>query len=153
VELIRVVDLPDTIQSAEMVEMMVAAANARALRVAPCLSDPTPGQFAEAKLLLIGAIRRWTEAGAGSFQQQVAGPFTAITDTRQRGGFNLWPSEITNLQEICSTGPTGREAFSLDTANPRGGVIHADICSLVFGSLHCSCGADIAGYPLYEVTD
>lgn len=50
-------------------------------------------------------------------------------------------------------------AFSI---RPSGScTIHADICSanyytdtngaLVFGGAYCSCGADIAGYPLYEV--
>lgn len=43
----------------------------------------------------------------------------------------------------------------------RSGTCHADICSantyvaangaIMFGGAYCSCGADIAGYPLYEV--
>jgi hypothetical protein len=50
-------------------------------------------------------------------------------------------------------------AFSI---RPYGsGSCHADICSantyvdtngaIMFGGAYCSCGADIAGYPLYEV--
>lgn len=148
-DLIRVVDLPESIQSAEIVEMMVAAANARALRVAPCLSSPTPEQFAEVRLLLVGAIRRWVDAGSGAIQQQTAGPFSMSVDTRQRGGFNLWPSEITELQAICSTGPTGRQAFSIDTA-PAGSA-HLPWCSLSMGATYCSCGVDIAGEPIYEL--
>jgi len=41
-------------------------------------------------------------------------------------------------------------AFTLDMA-PGGGIWHAPVCSLHFGALYCSCGADLtlAG-PLYE---
>ena len=105
--------------------------------------------MAEAKLVLLGAVKRWVEAGAGSFTQQTAGPFSVSTDTRQRTGFNLWPSEIQALQAICADGPVGRQAFSVDTA-PAGGVYHLARCSLHFGANYCSCGADIAGYPLYR---
>lgn len=160
-EIITVADLPAAMQSAELIDAMVAGANARASRVAPCLTwtgtpetEPAPSadQLAEAKLILIGAVRRWVETGGGSFTQQTAGPFSVSTDTRQRTGFNLWPSEIQDLQAICATeGSVGREAFSIDTA-PGCRTIHADICALNFGADYCSCGADIAGFPLYEAT-
>lgn len=158
--IIEITDLPTAVQSAELVEAMIAGANARALRVAPCLgyvddaeagtTAPTSDQLAEARLVLIGAIRRWVEAGTGSFQQQAAGPFSVSTDTRQRTGYNLWPSEIEGLQEICATGATGRQAFSLDTAPVSSA--HMPWCSLAFGALYCSCGADLTNYeyPLYE---
>lgn len=160
-DIITKADLPSALQTAELVDTMVAGANARAVRVAPCLGwdgtvadqpAPSDDQLAEARLVLIGAVKRWAEAGSGAFQQQTNGPFSVTTDTRQRTGFNLWPSEITDLQAICSTGDTGREAFSIDTAPSCSGSIHADICSLVFGATYCSCGADIAGFPLYEGT-
>ena len=152
-EIIQVTDLPASLQTAEMVEAMVAGANAKASRVAPCLAStdpaPTADLLAEARLVLLGAVKRWAEAGAGAFQQQTAGPFSVATDTRQRSGFNLWPSEIEALQELCRTsGPAS--AFAVDTA-PGCGSIHSIVCSLNFGALYCSCGADIAGEPLYEV--
>lgn len=151
--IIEVTDLPTALQSAELVEVMVDAANAKASRVAPCLvaTDPIPtvGQFAEAKLVLIGAVKRWVESGSGAFTQQSAGPFSVSTDTRQRSGFNLWPSEITNLQDICKTGSEGRESFSLDTAPGSPLAVHDIACSLRFGASYCSCGADIAGEPIY----
>src|SRR5690606_11439660 len=101
-QIIQVSDLPESMQSAELIEVMVAGANAKALRVAPCLaSAPTEDQIAEAKLILIGAVKRWVEAGAGAFTQQTAGPYSVTTDTRQRSGFNLWPSEIEALQALC----------------------------------------------------
>src|SRR5688572_16932858 len=134
---------------------MVAGANAKASRVAPCLAstDPAPSddQLAEAKLVLVGAVRRWAETGSGAYQAQQAGPFGVTVDTRQRTGFNLWPSEIEDLQEICSSGTTASSgAFSI---TPSGSCSsHMPWCSLTFGALYCSCGADLTDYqyPLYE---
>lgn len=156
--IIEVTDLPTAIQLNELVETMVAGANAKASRVAPCLTwdgsvdgqpTPTAEQLAEAKLVLIGAVRRWADAGSGALSSQVAGPFGQTLDTRQRTGYNLWPSEITDLQAICSSGSAGREAFSIDTAPTCSS--HLPWCSLSMGALYCSCGADIAGYPIYEL--
>lgn len=153
-EIIQVTDLPAAVQSAELVDAMVAGANAKASRVAPCLAStdpvPTADQLAEAKLILIGAVKRWAEAGAGSWQQQTAGPFSVTTDTRQRTGFNLWPSEIEALQALCRDSAPAA-AFAVDTA-PGCGSVHSPICALNFGATYCSCGADLSGgYPLYEV--
>lgn len=143
-------DLPDDVASSAMAAMWVNGANARASRVAPCLGDPeqepTPGQLAEAKLILIGAVIRWSQAGSGAFQSQTAGPYGITLDTRQRGGFNLWPSEITQLQDICKSGAESK-AFAVDTVSCGGW--HSPICSLYFGG-SCSCGADIATQPIYE---
>lgn len=99
-------EIKDRIDPGELA-IMLAGVNARVRRIAPCLAveDPDPDQLAEAKLVLLGAIKRWADTGAGAFQQQTAGPFSVSTDTRQRGGYNLWPSEIDQLQDIC--GGTG----------------------------------------------
>ena len=200
-------DLPSKVQSNELVDSMVAGANATAARVAPCLVAPaasawaastaylvgavvnlsggeflkatiagttaaaepvapslggtvvdgtvtweriapTADQLAEAKLVLIGMVQRWSEAGSGAVQSQQAGPFGQTIDTRQRTGFNPWPSEIERLQAICATGGKSG-AFSVDTAPSLSGM-HADWCSLNLGATYCSCGADIAGYPIFE---
>ena len=153
--IIDVTDLPTALQSAELVELMVAGANARAARVAPCLvsTDPAPSddQIAEARLVLVGAVQRWTESGAGALQAQAAGPFSMAVDTRQRTGFTLWPSEINHLQDICATGGTASAtAFSI---TPGGsGSAHMPWCSVNFGATDCSCGAYLTNgeYPLYE---
>lgn len=158
--IIDVDDLPVALRSADMIEIMVDGANARASRVAPCLTwtgtpteepAPTADQLAEAKLVLVGAVRRWAEAGAGSLQSQTAGPFGVTVDTRQRTGYNLWPSEIEALQEICSSGSDESSgAFSITpTASTSP---HMPWCALAFGALYCSCGADLTNYeyPLYE---
>lgn len=150
-EIIAVADLPASVQTAELVDVMVDGANAKASRIAPCLAatDPAPDddQLAEARLILIGAVKRWAEAGSGAVQQQTAGPFSQTVDTRQRPGFNLWPSEIEQLQAICATEKAG--AFSIDTAPASS--IHLDWCSLSLGATYCSCGVDIAGSPIYEL--
>lgn len=146
-------DLPSAVQSNELVDAMVAGANAKAARVAPCLSseDPAPAddQVAEAKLILIGAVKRWVEAGSGALQSQTAGPFGVTVDTRQRGGFNLWPSEIEQLQAICKDINAGK-AYAIDTAPSLGGA-HLPWCALNFGATYCSCGADVADEPIYEL--
>lgn len=157
--IIDVSDLPATVRSHELVQAMVDGANAKASRVAPCLGwngsidgQPAPSTETvnEARLILIGAVKRWAEAGSGSVQATTSGPFGMTVDTRQRGGFNLWPSEITDLQALCRAGSVGRQAFSIDTVPSGARAVHADVCSIYFGG-RCSCGADIAGEPLYEL--
>ena len=132
-EIITVTDLPTALQTTELVETMVAGANAKASRVAPCLAGegedaPTADQLAEAKLVLIGAVKRWSEASSGAYQAQQAGPFGVTLDTRQKTGFNLWPLEIAGLQEICreaGSGNSGR-AFEVDTMPADAGVYGVD---------------------------
>lgn len=144
-------DLPVDVANHAMVDLWVDGANARASRVAPCLASPDPvptaEQLAEAKLILVGAVTRWSQAGSGAYQSQTAGPFGFTLDTRQRGGFNLWPSEISQLQDICKNGAESSKAFSVDTFGC--GSVHSPICSVYFGG-ECSCGAVIAGQPIYE---
>ena len=154
-------DLPAALQDAELVDVMVAAANAKASRVAPCLtwdgapgSDtpaPSAGTVAEAQLILIGAVKRWIESGSGALQTQTAGPFGMTTDTRSRTGYALWPSEINALQEVCSEGrDNSAAAFSVVPSGSASA--HVPWCSLAFGATYCSCGADLTNYeyPLYE---
>lgn len=160
VAIIDVDDLPAALRSGELIEAMVDGANARATRVAPCLAwadedadhpAPTADQLAEARLVLIGAVKRWAETSSGAIQSQSAGPYSMTTDTRQRTGYNLWPSEIESLQEICSSGTDASSgAFSI---TPGGSTsAHMPWCSINFGATYCTCGADLTNgeYPLYE---
>ncbi|AZS12286.1 head-to-tail adaptor [Gordonia phage Leroy] len=143
-------DLPVDVASDAMSATWIDGANARASRVAPCLAStdppPTEDQLAEAKLILVGAVIRWSKAGSGALQSQTALQFGVTYDTRQRGGYNLWPSEITQLQDICKSGTEG-QAYSVDTV--QSGSCHSPICSVYFGGT-CSCGATLAGNPIYE---
>ena len=118
--IIDVIDLPQSIRDAidaDTLALIVAGLNAKAERVAPCLAaDPAQGVVDEARLILLGTIKRWAEAGSGAFSQQSAGPFIVSTDTRQRGsGYGLWPSEVEALAGLCASvaGDEG-DAFMVD---------------------------------------
>lgn len=125
---------------------------AQARVAAPCLKDDT----LEADLrmtaagVIAAAVLRWQVNGATAtgVQSESAGGVSVTYDTTQRRSL-LWPSEINDLARLCQGAGGGRLAFSIDTA-PVQGSVHADVCSLNFGASYCSCGADIAGFPLYE---
>lgn len=104
------------------VATLVDGINAKASRVAPCLAgNPSSDLLAEARLVLIGAVKRWAEAGSGAFSQQTAGPWSVSTDTRQKAsGFTLWPTEVAELRELCAdSGDSSGKAFQVDTT-PEG---------------------------------
>lgn len=135
---------------------VIEDAEAMAVLAAPCLGDAaldpplTSAQRAAVRAILRGAIMRWNDAGSGARQSTSTGPFSETIDTTvaRRGMF--WPSEITNLQNICSGGVKSG-AFSVDTVGLGGNSAHADICAINFGANYCSCGASLAGFPLWEV--
>jgi hypothetical protein len=99
---------------------MIQDATYSACLVAPCLEPDKIGLLSEtqagaAKAIIRGAILRWNEAGSGAVSQQTAGPFSATVDTRQERRGMFWPSEIQQLQKICSDTSRGG-AFQIDTA-------------------------------------
>lgn len=153
--IIDVGDLPQSIRDVialDTLHLLVTGLNAKAVRVAPCLADDDvpSGVMAEARLILLGTMKRWAEAGSGAYSQQTAGPFSVSVDTRQRGGgYSMWASEEDALRKLCGDS-ADRSVFTIDTA-PAGYGVHADTCSLRFGALYCSCGADLTNYtvPLY----
>ena len=125
---------------------MIEDAMALAARVAPCITDSDFALDAAARAIIRGAILRWHEAGTGALQQQQAGPFGQTIDTRQQRRGMFWPSEIEQLQDLCRTA-TESGAFTVDSVAT--GVTHSLTCSLYFGATYCSCGADLAGFPLF----
>lgn len=134
-------------------EAMIADAEALAVQAAPCLATPAElddAQVAAVKAVLRGAVLRWNESGSsGAVTQQTAGPFSQTVSQPQRRGM-FWPSELEQLQEICGGSDTSG-IFAVDTAPSVTTGIHADICSINFGSEYCSCGAVLTGlFPLYE---
>ena len=128
-------------------DVMIADATAMAALVAPCILTEEFEFDAAAKAIIRGAILRWNDAGSGAFSQTTTGPFGATVDTRSPRRGMFWPSEITDLQKLCASSSGG--AFSIDTA-PGTYSSHAEACSLNFGATYCSCGVDIAGFPLFE---
>lgn len=144
-------DVVDKIDS-KVLQSMIDGLNGKAIRVAPCLADdkdPSPELLAEAKLILLSAFQRFADAGAGALTQMGAGSFQVSTDTRQRSGYNLWPSEIADLQELCKESRAGK-AFNIDVTPKAVAGSHRPWCALAFGAPYCSCGSDIAGEPIYE---
>jgi hypothetical protein len=127
---------------------MIDDAMAMAALVAPCLleNDLSPQKQAAARAIIRGAILRWHESGTGAFTQRIVGSVQVGMDNRIPRKAMFWPSEITQLQGLCAT--TTTSAFSIDVLGPS--TIHAPWCSLHFGANYCSCGADIAGEPIYE---
>lgn len=129
-------------------EAMIADALAMAQTVAPCITDAKFLHADAVKAILRGAILRWNAADTGAVTTQTAGPFSVQLDTTARRGGLFWPSEIEQLQKLCRTGDTDG-AWGYDTVGctPQ----HADVCSLNFGALYCSCGAILTnGNPLWE---
>ncbi len=49
---------------------------------------------------------------------------------------------------LLGLAPKSSGAFSITPSGVSS--IHAPWCALVFGATYCSCGADIAGFPIYE---
>lgn len=49
---------------------------------------------------------------------------------------------------LLGLAPTSGGAFDVDTVSC--GSAHLAWCSLNFGATYCSCGVDIAGFPLFE---
>lgn len=130
-------------------QAMIDDAMALAARVAPCILDADFTYDAAAKAILRGAVLRWNDAGTGSVQYQMAGPFSQSIDTKQPRRGMFWPSEITDLQRLC-TDQQSSGAFAVDTVPTDGVAMHADTCALNFGATYCSCGAVLTGgYPLY----
>lgn len=97
-------------------QAMIDDALALAATVAPCILEDTFTQEGAARAILRGAIIRWHESGAGGVTQQTAGPFSQSIDTRQVRRGMFWPSEITQLQELCRDGDPTTQAFAIDTS-------------------------------------
>ena len=98
-------------------QWMVDDALAMAARIAPCLTTTLdPSVLAAAKAILRRSVMRWKEAGNGAVTQQTAGPYSQSMEVRNSRGL-FWPSEITDLQQLCNDG-VGGGAYEVDTMPP-----------------------------------
>lgn len=152
-----------------MAAAMIADAEAMAVLTAPCLpgltvapEGETPeeqavrlAKLAAVKAVLRGAILRWNDAGSGAVvaEQHTVGPFgvqNTLSPAARKSMF--WPSEIEQLQGICSDGEQGK-AYAVDTVGFNSTMaLHLPWCDYRFGGLACSCGVDLTlEYPLYEI--
>lgn len=97
--------------------------------------------------VVCAVVRRAMEAGLGGGAAQAsiaAGPFSMNqSPVNPHGDFYL------TRNEKLALGRGRQKAFSV----PVGGaetVRHRPWCALVFAAEYCSCGADVAGEPIYE---
>lgn len=99
--------------------------------------------------IVCAVVRRSMEAAAAdtagfSNVQQGAGPFQySGTVANPSGDFYL------TKQEKKALGDGAQKAFGVQIAD-MATLTHRPWCSLAFGALYCSCGANIAGEPIYE---
>lgn len=77
----------------------------------------------------------------------------AVDDGREARTYKSGKGRVVILDEwwaLLDPNPSDGGAFAIDTAPVRA-LVHADICTLNFGGLYCSCGAVLTGlYPLLE---
>ena len=105
---------------------MIEDAEASAALAAPCITDPLfqadETLAAAARSILRGAVLRWHDSGSGAVTQQGVGPFQQSVDTRQVRRGMFWPSEISQLRDLCSrfTNAGDAKAFAIDTAPTSG---------------------------------
>jgi len=116
------------------------------LDVAPSAETASP---ATRRRVVCAVVRRAMEAAAGDMTgmsqvQATTGPYsTSYTPANPHGDFYLTKLEKQAL------GVGRQQAYSVQVG-PALTVTHAPWCSLNFGANYCSCGADIAGYPIFE---
>jgi hypothetical protein len=133
-------------------QAMIDDALALAARVAPCITEAGFAHEAAARAILRRVILRWNDQGSGALTTETVDDYSGTVDSRQPSKNLFWPSEISQLQDLCRTGnePTG--AYAVDTIGLTSSVQHAEVCALTFGALYCSCGASLTlGFPLYEL--
>lgn len=74
----------------------------------------------------------------------------SVDDGSTSRSYRSGKGRVTILDEwwvlLGLTDPSG--AFTLDMVGSAG--THLPWCSIMLGAAYCSCGADIAGYPIYE---
>lgn len=88
-----------------------------------------------------------TDADGVSATQQTAGPFSQSTTFSNPMG-NLYLTKAEKRLLGC-----GAQAAFTVPMSTTGATMHAPWCNLMFGAAYCSCGADIAGRPIYEGSD
>lgn len=128
---------------AEQAQILIKDGLALARKVAPCIDEPG-FQFADAAAAIIrGAILRWAESGSGGLtqRQNTAGPFSQNLsfDNRQTRRSLFFPSEITELQDLCKSNMKG--AFGIDTIgdSPHRCLRQYTGCPYLMGTLNSPC--------------
>lgn len=85
---------------------LITGALARAAVLAPCIQDLEFPYEDAAKAIIVEAILRRIETGAGALSLQQAGPFQQAIDTRTSPRELYWPGEVLELQRLCAEAST-----------------------------------------------
>ena len=98
--------------------------------------------------VVCAVVRRSMESaipsGLTGLTESAGGVSVAMQASNPNGDFYL------TKQEKISLGDNGKQkAFGGTIAGPDYAA-HRPWCNLMFGAAYCSCGADIAGEPIYE---
>lgn len=127
---------------AEVITILIRDGLAMARRVAPCIDDDDFPHRDVAIAIIRGAILRWAESGSGGVKSEsnTAGPFgfTQSFDTRQTRRSLFYPSEIKELEALCSS---AKNAFGIDTLpKPRSRCLEGlSGCTYLCGSTSSPC--------------
>ena len=120
--LLSVQDIPASVArkaDAVLLQKWIDGLNGQIARVAPCILTGNADIQAEAQLILLGAITRWSTAGTGMLQSGQAGQFGFSIDTRQGSfGYTLTPSEENRLLALCSSGDAVSEGERFYSIRP-----------------------------------
>lgn len=102
--------------------------------------------------IAVSAARRSFVNPSGVTQEgETAGPFNRnVSYANASSDVYLTKAEKSQVLDAAADAGDGGGAFSIDTA-PCISDNHSLLCTLRFGGAYCSCGVDIAGYPLYEL--
>lgn len=108
-------------------------------------ADKTPSTRRRVVCAVVRRSMQASAAGTAGFEsvQETTGPFSeSYKPVNPNGDFYL------TKQEKQSLGG-GQQAFGVQVADWTV-LTHRPWCALYFGADYCSCGADIAGEPIYE---
>ena len=130
----------------EHAETLLDDASEFIVDMVPAAVNSSPGTR---RRVVCAVVRRSMEASlaTGSVQTTMtAGPFNINqSPANPHGDFYLTKNEKKAL------GHGQQKAFSVTVGPARADLsAHRPWCSLMFGATYCSCGADIAGEPIYE---
>lgn len=109
----------------------------------PQTLDPGVPKMVACAMVKRAMLPGMDDAPMASSVQQTAGPFSQSTSfANPTGDLYIATGERRMLRS------TGSQAFTVKMTTVT--VEHLPWCASMFGALYCSCGADIAGTPIFE---
>lgn len=120
-EIITASDLalhPDITGEVDLVRAsaLISTVVARAARFAPCLLSPDFSAVDAARGVLLDVVaRRYNSIVPGISRSHAEGPFSESYDTRGVPAVTFWPSEVAELQAMCSAQPDALQRVPLSS--------------------------------------